>query len=364
MKALTSQALLFAGAILLWLPMIGKAQTIVNSPLLDYYQSNYATIEDPIQVVTCKLTGDHRPSFLITDSSRGGYRHFSGGDWEFYYPIRGGKYRKTASGYSGDTPDYIGYIKEIKAYGIVSETVARHASENNTIWVDFLKHGNLERVTLLSGTGDIDEKFPEYYKSTKQISTQNYTVDALQKDYPNAKLHTGLAEDPLRDYISKDSFIFPHDRKKPVKVYAITTKFTDDARDCIFITNDSGKYLVDVGALQWQFYRPAEDNKYSRASEFLTNVDEDHGLSDIITAPLNGPAYIGYIDEIKGYGAIYIDKQNNNWLQIQYADDKLIRCKVVTGADRSEYSKYIASPKTFKIDTYDLSELKQRYKER
>ncbi len=340
---------------------IGKGQTLVNDPLLDYYQSNYATIEDPIQVITCNFTGGHRPSFLITDASQGGYRHFSGSDWTFYYPIKGGKYRQTLNGYSGDTPDYIGYVKEIKAYGIISETIARHASEDNTIWVDHLKDGDLENTTLASGTGEIEVGFPEYYKSGQKIVPKEYTAASLAKMYPNAKLNTGIVEDPLRDYALNPSFIFPHDQRQ-VKVYVIHAKFTDDARESVFITNDSGKYTDEVGASEWQFYRPMDDNKYSAAYEFLTNVEQDHDLSDSITAPLSGPAYIGYIDQIKGYGAIYIDKQDNNWLQIQYANDKLIRCNIVTGGDRDQYSGYIASPKTFKVDIYNLEDLRAKYK--
>ncbi len=108
-------SLIFFLAPLLWLlhPPHSAAQAIVADPLLDYYQANDATIEEPIQVISCHFTGDHRESFLITDASQGGYRHFSGSDWTFYYPIKGGKYRRTLNGYSGDVPAYIGYVKKL-----------------------------------------------------------------------------------------------------------------------------------------------------------------------------------------------------------------------------------------------------------
>lgn len=350
------------GILLPLLPCISAAQTIVSDPLLDYYQSAPPSIASPVEVIKCSLTGDHRPSFLITDASQSGYRHFSGGDWTFYYPIKGGKYRKTDSGYSGDTPNYIGYVKEIKSYGIVSETIARHSSEDSTISVDYINNGDLKDVTLMSGTGEIEDKFPKYFNPNQTVPSESYTLDALQKMYPNAKLDTGLVDDPLRDYVERGCYLThpPHDPKS-IKVYVISANFTDDKRESIFITDESSEYTKDAGRLEWQFYRPSGDNKYSCAADFFTGVDQDHDLDVGITAPLTGPAYLGYIDEIKGYGAIFIDKEDN-WLVIQYANDELIRTNVVSGADKEAYTKYISSPKTFEVGVYDLPQLLKKYK--
>jgi len=365
--------LLFVGASGLLLPLYSSPAgqpTIVEDPLLDYYQANYAQIKNEdyprsrniVRVIACHLSTDKRSCFLITDGSKSGFRHGSDSEWTFYYPIKGSKYCKTLNEYTGDIPDYIGYVKEINAYGIISETEPRHASDIKTIWVEHIKDGDLVNNELASGTGDIESKYSKYLEAKQKITPHEYTLDELQKKYPKAVLNTGIVDDPLRHYVLMSGLVLDPHNKPTAKVYVLKGKFTNDDRESVFIANDCWKYKVDADKLSWQFYRPLNRDKYYCASELLTDPDQDHDYSDNIQAPIDGPAFIGYIEQIKGNGSISLDK-TNNWILVQYASGNLIRVNIISDEEeKKKYTKYFDLPKAFTITSYNLDALRKKYR--
>jgi len=174
----------------LWLGLnfFTASAQVVKDPLLDYYQSAKAgespsddeahySPQTPIYYFEADFTGDGRKSFFITDDEsregpHGDYR------WSVYYPLASGGYQKLAGGISmrKNGPAYIGYVAEIKRYGIVD-------SGKHVVSVQYLSDGKIN-VTFLGKNQEAEkEDYPQYFASPAKWQVQKTTLAGLSQKY-------------------------------------------------------------------------------------------------------------------------------------------------------------------------------------
>jgi hypothetical protein len=159
-----------------------------------------------------------------------------------------------------------------------------------------------------------------------------------------------IVKDPLLAYY--EAFDQPLKLPPETQVYSFAANLTSDGRKAIFITNDLAR-LGPAGQYAWSLYYPLKDGGYKVAS------DESH----FIVAGLDGPNYIGYIDQIKRYGVVVGFKDG---VEAQYVEDGTIKDKMIAKgsdlANAGNYPKYFSdSPPVYHISTYTLDQLRQKY---
>jgi hypothetical protein len=174
------------------------------------------------------------------------------------------------------------------------------------------------------------------------------------------KTEAQVVRDPLLDYyqqIGKPSFYRENDdsnfRYSPqTHIFCFEADFTRGGRRSFFIT-DSGQNLNAHGKYGWAIYAPVEAGGYQMVTDESTLID----------AGLNGPVYVGYIDQIKGYGLIIGEKYS---VTAYYLSDGTIQSKEIDQerehANPEHYPKYFKdTPVDHHVTTYTLAQLAQKY---
>ena len=105
-----------------------------------------------------------------------------------------------------------------------------------------------------------------------------------------ATLGAQIVKDPLLDYWLP--FLNKNKVSSEIQIYEFSASFTEGARQFVFITDDLAR-LGPHGNYAWSVYRPVDSSNYLNIATADSFIDTG----------LNGPCYIGYIGEIKGYGA-------------------------------------------------------------
>ena len=169
-----------------------------------------------------------------------------------------------------------------------------------------------------------------------------------------------VVKDPLLDYyqrIGKSDFYRENDDSNfsyspQTQVYCFEANFTGPGRKSVFIT-DEGQYLNAHGNYGWAIYSPVESGGYRMVTDEST----------LIAAGPDGPAYVGYIDQIKRYGVIIGEKYS---IDAYYLDNGVIKSQAIDQerghANAEHYPKYFkAKPIDRHVTTYTLSQLAQKY---
>ena len=76
-------------------------------------------------------------------------------------------------------PSFIGYVAEIKGYGIVQ-------SGRHVVSVQYLKDGRID-ITFLGKNKEAEEAdYPKYFASPTKLQIKRMTLDELEKKYGDA----------------------------------------------------------------------------------------------------------------------------------------------------------------------------------
>jgi hypothetical protein len=159
-----------------------------------------------------------------------------------------------------------------------------------------------------------------------------------------------VVKDPLLAYYQ--SFDNPSQLSPTTQIYCLIADITGDGRKTILITNDRAR-LGPHGDYGWSLYKPVKTGGYEV-------------IDDTIDAPITGPDYIGYIDQIKRYGAVTAIGGGKYGITVQYLDNGTIESQSIDEkrghADAKHYPKYFGdgSPK-YHVTTYTLAQLAQKY---
>lgn len=171
-----------------------------------------------------------------------------------------------------------------------------------------------------------------------------------------------VVKDPLLDYyqrISNTGFYpqnsDPNFHYSPqTRVTCFEANFTGSERKSVFIT-DAGEYLGAHAKYAWSIYCPVKSGGY----HLVTN---DNG--DFIPAGPDGPAYVGYIDQLKCYGLIIGEKYE---VDAYYLDSGgALQSTTIDGArehaNAEHYPKYFSDTLVYRpITTYTFAQLAQKY---
>lgn len=188
-------------AIVFVLSLYSARAQVVSNPLRDYYIRNFSKIDfttapDPegphpitpqtlVSYFKADFTGDGRKSVFITCDGDGLGPH---GDyaWEVYYPLATGGYRLLTDpthffDFGGKGPDYIGYIDQLKRYGVIT------APEGGKygISAQYLENGSIHRQTIDEERDHADsEHYPKYFPADfPDYGIQTCTVAQLIQKY-------------------------------------------------------------------------------------------------------------------------------------------------------------------------------------
>lgn len=163
---------------------------IVKDPFVDYYQfiksgdtlgddEPHYSPQTKIYYFKADFTGDNHKSLFISDdeSRRGPHGDYG---WSVYYPLASGGYKKLLYGVDAslDGPPYMGYVSEIKKYGIVDFT--RHA-----VSVQFRSQGEIDRVFLGKNEEAEKEDYPQYFAAPSKLTIKQITLAQLQQKFNN-----------------------------------------------------------------------------------------------------------------------------------------------------------------------------------
>jgi hypothetical protein len=153
---------------------------IVKDPLLHFYGLGESKAEDKFYEFSADFTGDGRQSVFITDeqSREGPHGDYA---WMVYYPLSSGGYQiindQLTARLSG--PDYIGYIDEVKRYGMI-------IFQKNTVTAQYLDNGKIKMEFLSNKNSDENEKdFAKYLKIEKKLEVTTFSLDQLKQKYAN-----------------------------------------------------------------------------------------------------------------------------------------------------------------------------------
>ena len=173
-------------------------------------------------------------------------------------------------------------------------------------------------------------------------------------------------KDPLRDYylrnFSNPDLVRGALGQSPeptltwqTKILLFKAHFTESERKSVFIT-DQEEYLGAHGKYAWSVYFPVGENGYYLASG-------NNKIPDFVSAGLSGPDYVGYIDEIKGYGVV----SGGRWAveAIHIVEGFLASTVIDSEAahnDAEVHPKYFSDQwKNREITTYTLAQLAAKY---
>jgi hypothetical protein len=183
------KTMLMIAGLWLGLSLCSLEAQVVKDPFFEYYQimihsGDTLGDEEPhyspqteIYYFRADFTGDGRKSiFIANDESRQG-PHGSYG-WEVYYPLVSGGYRKLGLGLQESLygPSYIGYVAEIKGYGIVD-------SGRDVVSVQYLRHGEIDIKFLGKNEEAEEEDYPKYFGSPAKLNIKKMTLSQLEEKY-------------------------------------------------------------------------------------------------------------------------------------------------------------------------------------
>jgi hypothetical protein len=159
--------------------------------------------------------------------------------------------------------------------------------------------------------------------------------------------HSQTITSPFQDYYR--SFDNPTQVSAQLKIYVFEADFTGDGRKSIFITDDRCR-LGPHEDYSWTVYYPTRSGKYLEAGSF-------------VDAGLTGPDYIGYINQVKRFGAI---RGSKDAVIAQYLDNGAIKWQKISelsgGQEAAYFPKYFpALPTNYHINTYTLGDLSRKY---
>jgi hypothetical protein len=169
-----------------------------------------------------------------------------------------------------------------------------------------------------------------------------------------------VVKDPLLDYyqrIGKPGFYrennAPGFQYSPqTQLFSFEANFTGSKRKSLFIT-DSGQFLNDHANYDWAIYIPVGLIGYTMVT------DE----SSLIMAGPEGPAYIGYIDQVKRYGIVDGDE---GFVSAYYVENGVVQSQDLDQksghANETYYPKYFGPQSDDRpATTYTLAQLAKKY---
>jgi hypothetical protein len=179
----------------LWLISLALSQA-VKDPLRDYYVRNFAAIKLPtsldpespsgpltlqskVYYFKADFTGDGRKSVFITDDAEylGVHGKYA---WSVYFPTARGGYRLITNDYNFIVggilgPDYIGYVKEAKRYGVLT-------ASKDSVGIYYLSKGALKSDAVDTEHGR--DWYPQYFSNDSgNYNIITYTLAELSKKY-------------------------------------------------------------------------------------------------------------------------------------------------------------------------------------
>lgn len=179
----------------LWLTLPTFSQE-VKDPLRDYYLRNCAaitsatngdpetlsrslTLQSKIYYFKADFTGNGRQSIFITDDGEylGAHSKYA---WSVYYPSKSGQFRLLTNesnfivgGILG--PDYIGYVKEAKKFGVFT-------ASKDSVGIYYLSDGALKSDAVDTEHGR--DWYPQYFPDEPlNYHITTYSVAELYQKY-------------------------------------------------------------------------------------------------------------------------------------------------------------------------------------
>lgn len=161
-----------------------------------------------------------------------------------------------------------------------------------------------------------------------------------------------VVKDPLLDYYQYvkagggDNDEEPHYTQQ-TPIYYFEADLTGDGRKSFFITDEESKQGPH-GGYQWSVYYPLASGGYQKAAV---------GIS----MSKYGPAYIGSVSEIQGYGVVDSAK---HVVSVQYLSAGKIKIAFLgknQEAEKEDYPQYFSSPVKWQIQKTTLAQLAQKY---
>ena len=170
----------------------------VKDPLLDYFTQGFSKVdfavpqtddgEGPFTPITpqtriytfeATLEPSKRKFVFITSEveSLGPHGDFA---WSVYGPLKAGGYKRLPDGFVAHLsgPVYIGYVPEVKVYGIVD-------AGKHVVSVQYWADGKFRRTFLGKDQEAEVEDFPQYFASPAKWNIHQYTLAQLRQKYPN-----------------------------------------------------------------------------------------------------------------------------------------------------------------------------------
>jgi len=163
----------------------------IKDPARDYYEYQFPKSgEHKMYVIEAPFTADGKKIFLITDDGFDLSRdigRYAGYGWMVYVPSKSGGY-KIIDGILDESlsgPSYIGYVGQIKQYGIVSANGKRNVVSvryvaENKIQITFLGKNGKAGQDVEDGT---PEDYPKYFQTKKKPRIIEYTSAQLRAKY-------------------------------------------------------------------------------------------------------------------------------------------------------------------------------------
>jgi len=161
-----------------------------------------------------------------------------------------------------------------------------------------------------------------------------------------------VVKDPLLDYYQstkagdssgdKESHFSPQ-----TPIYYFEANFTGNGRKSFFITDDESREGPH-GTYGWSVYYPLASGGYQK-------------LDDVVSMGKFGPAYVGYVAEIKGPGIVDSGK---HVVSVQYLSDGQLKTTFLgknQEAEKENYPKYFGSPPKWQIQKTTLAQLARTY---
>ena len=161
-----------------------------------------------------------------------------------------------------------------------------------------------------------------------------------------------VVKDPLLDYYQSikagDSAGDGEPHFSPqTQVYYFEANFTAKGRKSLFVTDDESREGPH-GTYGWSVYYPLATGGYQK-------------LPNTVSMGKSGPAYIGYVAEVKEPGIVDSGK---HVVSVQYLSNGQLQTTFLgknQEAEKEDYPKYFNSSPKWQIQKTTLAELEQKY---
>jgi hypothetical protein len=163
------------------------------------------------------------------------------------------------------------------------------------------------------------------------------------------QLSAQTVQDPLREYY--ESFDLNHDSRdyhaSPVTViYYFWADLTGKGQKSLCVTDDGNR--TGKGGYAWTVYHDVGGGKYER---FPNNLE----------FKIQGPSYIGYVSEMKVYGAVGAGRRT---VYVYYVDEGRIKIAFLgknQSAEKQDYPQYFPAVSGLQIEKVTLRDLGKKY---